>query len=58
MYYDGYGTEQDFSEAFKWLELSAQDGNHLSKYTITKMYRVDWERSAILQRPLNGLARR
>ncbi len=39
MYYDGYGTEQDFSEAFKWLELSAQDGNHLSEYTIAKMYR-------------------
>ncbi len=39
MYYDGYGTEQDFTEALKWLELSAQGGNHLSEYTMAKMYR-------------------
>ncbi len=39
MYYDGYGTEQDFTEALKWLELSARGGNHLSEYTVAKMYR-------------------
>lgn len=39
MYYDGYGTEQDYSEALKWLKSSAQGGNHLSEYTVAKMYR-------------------
>lgn len=39
MYYDGYGTEQDFTEALKWLEASARGGNHLSEYTVAKMYR-------------------
>ncbi len=39
MHYDGYGTEQNFPEAFKWLELSAKGGSHLAEYTVAKMYR-------------------
>lgn len=39
MYYDGYGTQQDYAEAFKWLKLSAQGGNHLAEHTVAKMYK-------------------
>lgn len=37
-YFDGYGTEQNFTEAMYWLEKSALGGNHLSQYTVGKMY--------------------
>lgn len=29
MFYDGYGTDIDYEEAFKWLKKAADEGNHL-----------------------------
>lgn len=37
MYYDGYGTDVNYEEAFKWLKMSADEGNHLSEFTAGKM---------------------
>lgn len=37
MFYDGYGTDIDYEEAFKWLKKSADEGNHLSEFIVGKM---------------------
>ncbi len=37
MFYDGYGTDIDFEEAFKWLKKAADEGNHLSEFIVGKM---------------------
>lgn len=37
MFYDGYGTDIDYEEAFKWLKKAADEGNHLSKFVVGKM---------------------
>lgn len=39
MFYDGYGTNQDYSEAIKWLEKAAGGGNNLAAKTVAEMYR-------------------
>ena len=37
MFYDGYGTDIDYEEAFKWLKKAADEGNHLSEFIVGKM---------------------
>lgn len=37
MFYDGYGTDIDYEEAFKWLKKAADEGNHLSEFVVGKM---------------------
>lgn len=37
MFYDGYGTDIDNEEAFKWLKKAADEGNHLSEFVVGKM---------------------
>ena len=37
MFYDGYGTDIDYKEAFKWLKKAADEGNHLSEFIVGKM---------------------
>ena len=37
MYYDGYGTERDYTEAFQWLKKAADGGNHYAEFTVGKM---------------------
>ena len=37
MFYDGYGTDIDYKEAFKWLKKAADEGNHLSEFVVGKM---------------------
>lgn len=37
MFYDGYGTDIDYEEAFKWLKKVADEGNHLSEFIVGKM---------------------
>lgn len=39
MYFDGYGTNQNYAEALKWLEMSAEGGNKLAANTLAAMYR-------------------
>lgn len=39
MFYDGYGTNQDYSEAVKWLEKAADGGNDPAVKTVAEMYR-------------------
>lgn len=38
MFYDGYGTDIDYEEAFKWLKKAADEGNHLSEFIVGKCY--------------------
>lgn len=37
MFYDGYGTAVNYPEAFKWLKMAADEGNHLSEFVVGKM---------------------
>lgn len=37
MFYDGYGTDIDNEEAFKWLKKAADEGDHLSEFVVGKM---------------------
>lgn len=37
LFYDGYGTDIDYKEAFKWLKKAADEGNHLSEFIVGKM---------------------
>lgn len=37
MFYDGYGTDIDYEEAFKWLKKAADECNHLSEFVVGKM---------------------
>lgn len=37
MFYDGYGTDVNYTEAFKWLKKAADEGNHLSELVVGKM---------------------
>lgn len=37
MFYDGYGTDIDYKEAFKWLKKAADECNHLSEFIVGKM---------------------
>lgn len=37
MFYDGYGTDIDYEESFKWLKKAADEGNHLSEFVVGKM---------------------
>lgn len=37
MFYDGYGTDVNYTEAFKWLKKAADEGNHLSEFVVGKM---------------------
>ena len=41
MYYDGYGAEKNFEQAFEWLKKSADGGNHLSEYMVGSMCLFD-----------------
>ena len=34
----GLGTEQDYKEAFKWFEKSAQEGNKFAQYSLANLY--------------------
>ena len=38
LYNFGYGTEQDYTEAFKWFEKAAGAGNHYAQYSLGKIY--------------------
>lgn len=38
MYYYGLGTEQNYSEAFKWLEKAASEGNKFAQFSLGSMY--------------------
>ena len=38
MYALGYGTEQDYSEAFAWFEKSAAAGNKFAQYSLGSLY--------------------
>lgn len=39
MFYDGYGTQQNYAEALIWLTKSAEGGNYLAANTLAKMYK-------------------
>lgn len=38
MYALGYGTEQDYTKAFKWFEKSAATGNKFAQYSLGSLY--------------------
>ncbi len=38
MYNFGYGTEQDYSEAFKWFQIASLAGNDYAQYSLGSLY--------------------